>query len=95
MTINHCGNAQADLANARFAGISVPVGCEAVAGVRKQPLASQIKSLAVGESATFPVEQRSSLFATASRIKKNWVRYGWDYRTEDNSDYTITITRTA
>lgn len=62
--------------------------------VIKKPISSTLRALSVGDSATFPIEQRTSLLIVANRIKKELARVGWDYFSTDNEEeFTISITR--
>ncbi len=62
--------------------------------VVKKPISSTLRALSVGDSATFPIEQRTSLLIVANRIKKELARVGWDYFSTDNEEeFTISITR--
>lgn len=60
----------------------------------KKPISSTLRALSVGDSATFPIEQRTSLLIVANRIKKELARVGWDYFSTDNEEeFSISITR--
>lgn len=62
--------------------------------VVKKPISSTLRALSVGDSATFPIEQRTSLLIVANRIKKELARIGWDYFSTDNEEeFTISIKR--
>lgn len=62
--------------------------------VVKKPISSTLRALSVGDSATFPIEQRTSLLIVANRIKKELARVGWDYFSTDNEEeFSISITR--
>ncbi len=63
--------------------------------VGRKPISSTLRSLEVGESSVFPIEQRTSVLNVANRIKKELSRIGWNYTlSEDDEDYTISIMRT-
>ena len=62
--------------------------------VVKKPISSTLRALSVGDSATFPIEQRTSLLIVANRIKKELARVGWDYFSTDNEEeFSISIPR--
>lgn len=42
------------------------------------PVAPRLKVLKVGEVAEFPTEQRSTVYATIYRLRKDYRRQGWD-----------------
>ncbi len=42
------------------------------------PVAPTLKALKIGEIAKFPTEQRSSVYATIYRLRKDYKRQGWD-----------------
>lgn len=60
----------------------------------KKPITKELKSLVVGGSVSFPIERRSSVLATAQRLKKDLVRIGWNFKIIDNTeDFTVTVVR--
>lgn len=62
--------------------------------VARKPITSTLRALNVGNSAIFPIEQRTSVLIVANRIKKELARVGWDYYSTDNEEeFTISITR--
>lgn len=42
------------------------------------PVAPTLKALKIGEVTEFPTEQRSSVYATIYRLRKDYKRQGWD-----------------
>lgn len=50
------------------------------------PIAPTLKSLCVGEIAEFPTEQRSSVYATIFRLRKDYKRQGWNVEILDDND---------
>lgn len=58
---------------------------------QKYPISQTLRQLNIGESVSFPCEQRASLLAIANRIKKELARHGWDYTYEDDSERFIVI----
>lgn len=67
--------------------------CEATP--KKYPIAQTLRALSVGESVSFPCEQRTSMLVTAARIKKELARLAWDYAFEDDPDnFIVKFTRT-
>lgn len=74
--------------------ISSPHSDEASPSVKRKPITSTLRSLKIGASATFPIEQRTSVLIVANRIKKEFSRLGWDYfSTDSEEEFTISITR--
>lgn len=72
----------------------VPCADRESASVEKKPITSTLRSMSVGQSVAFPIEQRTSVLIVANRIKKELARIGWDYLAKDNEeDYTISISR--
>lgn len=60
----------------------------------KKPITKELKSLVIGGSATFPMERRSSVIATAQRLKKDLIRVGWNFKLIENTeDFTVTVVR--
>ena len=57
------------------------------------PIAPTLKMLGVGEVAEFPTEQRSSVYATIHRLRKDYKRQGWDVEIIDNEcdDNNLTV----
>ena len=42
------------------------------------PVAPRLKVLKIGEVTEFPTEQRSTVYATIYRLRKDYRRQGWD-----------------
>lgn len=60
----------------------------------KKPITAKLKSLRQGDSVTFPIERRQSVYAVASRLKKELVRWAWNFKLIDNTEnFTVTIVR--
>jgi hypothetical protein len=60
------------------------------------PVAPTLKALKVGEEAVFPTEQRSSVYATIYRLRKDYKRQGWDVKiVENEDDYNVVIRRVS
>ncbi|MCM1076260.1 MAG: hypothetical protein NC411_02740 [Bacteroides sp.] len=72
----------------------LPTGGETV--IDKKPITSSLRVLSIGESAIFPIEQRTSALVVANRLKKELARTGWDYSyCDDEDNFIVKITRTA
>lgn len=54
--------------------------------VQRKPITSILRKLDVGGEARFPIEQRSSLSATISKLRHDLCRNKWDCVTEENRD---------
>lgn len=68
----------------------VPVMCSE----EKKPITKELRALKIGESAEFPIERRSSVVATAQRLKKDLIRIGWNFKLVDNTeDFTVSVIR--
>lgn len=64
--------------------------------IKRKPISAELKLLEIGETAHFPVEQRSSVISVANRLKKELVRSNWDFKFEDNPEnYTVSVIRTS
>jgi hypothetical protein len=62
--------------------------------VQKKPIIGELRKLNVGGVATFPIEQRSSVIASISKLKKELMRQHWDaVRTDRLSEYKVDVTR--
>ena len=60
----------------------------------KKPITKELRALKIGESAEFPIERRSSVVATAQRLKKDLMRVGWNFKLVDNTeDFTVSVIR--
>lgn len=60
----------------------------------KKPITKELRALKIGESAEFPIERRSSVAATAQRLKKDLMRIGWNFKLVDNTeDFTVSVIR--
>lgn len=46
--------------------------------VRKKPISSELRKLRPGGEVVFPIEQRSSVMAVISRMRKDLIRERWD-----------------
>jgi hypothetical protein len=64
--------------------------------VELRPIAPTLKALKIGGKAYFPTEQRSSLYATIYRLRKDYKRQGWDVKISESEDeYTIYVIRVS
>lgn len=62
--------------------------------VQPLPVASTLRGLAIGQSVTFPIEQRSTVLNTISRFRSDYSRTGWDATTETNKkQFSVIVTR--
>lgn len=62
--------------------------------VQKLPVASILRKLEIGEKATFPIEQRSTVMNTLSRFRSDYARMGWDADlTTNKQNFTVVVTR--
>lgn len=60
----------------------------------KKPITKELRALKIGESVEFPIERRSSVVATAQRLKKDLIRVGWNFKLVDNTDdFTVSVVR--
>lgn len=50
------------------------------------PVAPTLKALKIGEVAEFPTEQRSTVYATIYRLRKDYKRQGWDVEILDSEN---------
>lgn len=58
------------------------------------PVAATLRKLEVGESAIFPIEQRSSILTTLSRFRTDYARQGWDAEpTTNKQNFTVVVKR--
>lgn len=63
--------------------------------ITKKPITKSITSMAVGDSCTFPLEQRTSVLVICNRYAKANLRIGWDYEVIDHpQSYEVEIKRT-
>lgn len=70
------------------------VALPTIATKEKKPITKELKALKIGQSAVFPAERRSSVMATAQRLKKDLIRFGWNYKLVDNTeDFTVSVIR--
>lgn len=70
-----------------------PVGSEAV---RLLPVASTLRGLKIGQSVTFPIEQRSTVLNTITRFRSDYSRSGWDATTQTNKQqFSVIVTRVS
>ena len=51
--------------------------------VQKKPILGELRKLNVGGVVTFPIEQRSSVIASISKLKKEMARQQWDAKWSD------------
>lgn len=62
--------------------------------VQPLPVSSTLRKLKVGDKATFPIEQRSTVLNTLSRFRSDYMRQGWDAEAVTNKhDFTVIVTR--
>ncbi len=60
----------------------------------RKPITAELKSLKVGASTTYPIEQRSSVIAVINRLRKELIRDRWDAELCDDTDnYSVIVTR--
>ena len=65
-----------------------------MAEIRKKPISSELRKLRPGGAVMFPVEQRSSVLAVISRLRKDLIRERWDCEVVDVKEkYAIRVTR--
>ncbi len=61
------------------------------------PVAPTLKALKIGGIAEFPTEQRSSVYATIYRLRKDYKRQGWDVEILEpesvNDEFVVRIKR--
>lgn len=74
---------------------SVPCGVpEGSDAVQLLPVAATLRGLAVGQSVTFPIEQRSTVLNTITRFRSDYSRTGWDATTQTNKQqFSVIVTR--
>lgn len=61
-----------------------------------RPIAPTLKTLKVGESAEFPIEQLTSVQSTKNRLCRMYARQGWNADVVVNDhEYQVIVTRTA
>lgn len=61
----------------------------------KKPITSELRTLKVGASATFPIEQRSSVITVVNKLRSELIRERWDAVIEDDREnFLVTVTRT-
>lgn len=60
------------------------------------PISPTLKSLKVGESATFPIEQLTSIQSTKNRMCRMYARQGWNAKVVVNDiEFQVVVTRIA
>ena len=65
-----------------------------MAEVKKKPISSELRKLRPGGAVMFPVEQRGSVIAVISRLRKDLIRERWDCEVEDVPEkYEIRVVR--
>lgn len=58
------------------------------------PVAATLRKLEIGESAVFPIEQRSTILNTLSRFRSDYARQGWDAEpTTNKQNFTVIVKR--
>lgn len=88
---NHLMQETAHGTDTMSAPCAVSVGGD---GVQPLPVASTLRKLAIGQSAVFPIEQRSTVLNTISRFRSDYSRTGWDATTETNKkQFSVIVTR--
>lgn len=61
-----------------------------------KPIAPTLKTLKIGESAEFPIEQLTSVQSTKNRLCRMYSRQGWNADVIVNDlEYQVIVTRTA
>lgn len=71
----------------------VPVGSDAV---KILPVAATLRGLEIGQSVTFPIEQRSTVLNTITRFRSDYSRSGWDATTQTNKQqFSVIVTRVS
>lgn len=64
------------------------------AEVQLLPVAATLRGLAIGQSVTFPIEQRSTVMNTITRFRSDYSRSGWDATTQTNKQqFSVIVTR--
>lgn len=64
--------------------------------VQMLPVAPTLRALSVGEEATFPIEQRTTVLSTILRLKTDYARMGWNATTTTNKqNFTVVVKRIA
>lgn len=64
------------------------------AEVQMKPVASTLRALEVGESVTFPIEQRTTVMNTITRFRSEFARSAWDAVAETNKkEFSVLVTR--
>ena len=62
----------------------------------RKPITAELKSLKIGASATFPIEQRSSVLAVVNKLRSELIRDRWNAVVEDDKEqFIVTVTRTT
>lgn len=62
--------------------------------VKKEPIVPTLRELEIGESHSFPIEQRSSVYVSCQRMVKEGMRIGWNYEmVEHAEDFTVEVRR--
>lgn len=62
--------------------------------VTKKPISGELRNLKVGGAVVFPMEQRSSVMSTVSRLRKDLIRKSWNCRIDIvKSKYEVIVTR--
>ncbi len=62
--------------------------------VRKKPISGELRNIRVGGVAVFPIEQRSSVITVVNRLRKEFIRKGWDCVVSDNLEkYQVKVER--
>lgn len=78
---------------------SNPVPCGVSVGsdaVKLLPVAATLRGLEIGQSITFPIEQRSTVLNTITRFRSDYSRSGWDVITQTNrQQFNVVVTRVS
>lgn len=60
----------------------------------RKPITSKLKSLRKGDSVSFPIERRQSVYAVASRLRKELIKWAWNFKLiDDTENFKVTIVR--
>lgn len=61
---------------------------------RRLPITAKLKALRKGDSVSFPIEKRQSVYSVANRLKKELVKWAWNFKLiDDIENFTVTIVR--
>jgi len=62
--------------------------------VRKKPISGELRTMAVGGVAVFPIEQRSSVITVVNKLRRELIRSHWNCEIKDDlKRYQVQVTR--